>query len=579
MNGSSGAGQSREVVTAGQRARRSAAGPATARARREPTGDHVAGWRWWVLGILCLGLLMTDIDTTVLNVALPTLVRDLNASTNQLQWIVDAYALVFGGLLLTAGSLSDRLGRKWVLVAGLGVFGVGSAFCAYAGSVLPLTLARGGMGIGGAMVMPSSLAIVTNIFKNPVERGRAVGIWSGTAGLGVAIGPLLGGWLLAHFWWGSVFLINVPVAAVTLLASIWLVPNSRDRNAPPSDIVGSVLSVLALGVLLWGIIEAPVHGWTSPDTFGAVTGGVALLALFVVWERHSPHPMLDIGLFAERAFSASIGSLFLVLFALSGALFMFTQYLQFVLGESAFRTGILIAPVSAVLFISSAISSFLVHKLGPRLVIPVGLIIVAVGLWTSADLSVGFAYSAMVWRFVLVGAGIGFVMAPAIDMVLGVVPVERSGVGSATSSAMIQIGGALGVGVLGSVLSTRYQDHLAPLLAGHPIPAEARNAILSSVGGALAVAARAGGHLGDELSHVAKLAFTSGMDLSLIVGACATLAGVLVAALFLPTRLEGLHTPPAPPAADPGAGPGAPPGDDAPASAADGAPGERRDAG
>lgn len=488
-----------------------------------------------MLAVLSFGVLMTDIDMTVLNIALPTLVRDLHTSTAQLQWIVDVYSLVFGGLLLTTGSIADRVGRKWVLLIGFAVFGVGSAGSAYAGGSTELIVARAAMGLGGSMIMPATLSITTNVFHDPRERAKAIGIWSGSAGLGVAAGPLLGGWLLAHFWWGSVFLINLPVAALSLLAAVWLVPDSRDPSAPRPDVIGSVLSIVGLGVLLWGIIEAPVEGWGSATTIGAMSCGIVALAAFAIVEIRSDHPMLPLSFFRNRSFSAPIASVFLVLFALSGALFMFTQYIQFVLGYSAFRTGIFIAPVSLVLFVFSPVATVVVHRFGARLVIPAGLAVVAIGLWTSTGLHAHFSYAQMVWRFMLVGAGVGVVMAPATNMVLGAVPKERAGVGSATNSAMIQVGGALGVAVLGSILSTRYQGRMGSVIAGYKMPDVARHAILSSVGGALVVAQKVGGEVGATLTRIADSSYTSGMALALLVGTFFTIAGVLVAAAFLPS--------------------------------------------
>ncbi len=492
--------------------------------------------RWWVLVVLCLSLLVTGIDQTILNVALPTLVRDLHASTSQLQWIVDAYAVIFAGLLLTAGNLGDRFGARRLLVAGLAVFGAGSAACAFSGSSPALIAARALMGVGGAMLMPATLSIITNVFQEPHERARAVGIWAGTSGLGVAIGPVVGGWLLDHYWWGSVFLVNVPVVAIALAGSLWIVPRMAGRRDSRPDILGTLLSIGGLGTLLWGIIEAPIHGWGATSTLGALGAGALLLAGFVVWELRCDHPMLDVRLFTHRAFAGASASLALALFALSGALFMLTQYLQFVLGNSALRTGLLIAPVSIVMFVAAAAAGLLVRRLGARFLVTGGLAVVAAGLLATSALGLGDAYSQVIWRFLLLGAGIGLVMPPATDAVLGSLPVERAGVGSATNSTMIQVGGALGVGVLGSLLATRYAGRVSAVIAGHHVPPAARQAIVSSLGGALMVADRAGGTLGAALAHVADAAFVSGMSLAMIVGAATAIAGALVALVVLPPR-------------------------------------------
>ena len=266
--------------------------------------------RWWALAVLCVPLLIVSLDNTVLNVVLPTLVRKLHATTSELQWIVDAYALVFGGLMLVAGSLADRVGRKRTFLAGLLAFAAGSTWAAFSGSVGILIAARASMGIGAALIMPSTLAIITTMFADAGERQRALGFWSGTSGAGLALGPIVGGLLLAHFWWGSVFLINVPVALLGALLALPLVPDSRNPRAGGLDSLGSLLSITGLGLLLWAIIEAPVHGWSSALVLGAGAGGIAILVGFVAWERTSSNPMLNLRFFAARRFSAAIHGAF-----------------------------------------------------------------------------------------------------------------------------------------------------------------------------------------------------------------------------------------------------------------------------
>ena len=314
-----------------------------------------------MLAVLCVSLLIVSLDNTILNVALPVIVRTLHASSSSLQWIVDAYAIVFAGLLLVAGSLGDRLGRKWVFMAGLFVFATGSALSAFSGTPDRLIAARAFMGIGGAAIMPSTLSILTNTFTEPHERARAIGIWSGTTGLGVAIGPVAGGWLLAHFWWGSVFLLNVPIAVVGLLCSAPIVPNSKSPDAKRPDPLGAGLSIVGMGLLLWGIIEAPQRSWSSPLIIGAIVAAVAVLAVFAIWERHSSHPMLQVSFFSSRRFSAAMGAMGLVMFALMGGLFLLTQYLQFSLGCTAFQTGLRIAPIAGVLLVIAPLSSAIVR--------------------------------------------------------------------------------------------------------------------------------------------------------------------------------------------------------------------------
>ena len=362
-------------------------------------------WRLATLAVLCVTLLLTSLDTTILNVALPSIVRSLHATSSELQWIVDAYAVVFAGLLLTLGALGDRIGRKWVFMAGLVVFGTGSALAAFSDTPDRLTAARAVMGVGAAALMPCTLSILTNTFAAERERAAAIGIWSGTAGLGVAIGPILGGFLLVRFWWGSVFLINVPIAALGLLASVFLVPNSKNPAAKRSDPMGAVLSIAGFSLLLWGIIEAPDRTWTSPLVLGAFALSAAVLTAFVVWERRSTHPMLPMRFFRSRRYSAAIGSLAMVLFALLGMFFLLTQYLQFFLGFSPLRTGVAIAPIAAVLLVAAPSSVWLVRRVGTKLVVAGGMALIAIGAGVLAGTSVHDGYARAVPAFALIGLG------------------------------------------------------------------------------------------------------------------------------------------------------------------------------
>ncbi len=492
--------------------------------------------RWATLTVLCVTLLLISLDNTILNVALPSVVRALNATSSQLQWIVDAYAVVFAGLLLTFGALGDRVGRKWVFMAGLVVFGAGSALAAWSPTPDRLTAARAVMGIGAAALMPCTLSILTNVFTGEGERARAIGIWSGTAGLGVAIGPILGGFLLVHYWWGSVFLINVPIALVGLVASAFLVPNSRSPRPRRSDPIGAVLSVVGLGMLLWGIIEAPSRTWSSPLIIAALAGSAAIIGLFVVWERHTDHPMLPMRFFGNRRYSAAIAALALVLFALLGLFFLVTQYLQFSLGFSPLRTGLGLAPIALILLVAAPSSVLLARRFGSKPVVAGGLALIAVGLGLLAGTTVHSTYRDCLPWFALIGAGVGLTLAPSTESVMGSLPTSDAGVGSATSDTSMQIGGALGVGVLGTVLNLRYQDFLAPLLAHQPIPTGVENIILGSLGGALTVAGRIPGSSGDALAEAARRGFISGMDLGFVVAAAVVGVAGLIVLVALPNR-------------------------------------------
>jgi len=499
--------------------------------------------RWATLAVLSLSLLVVSLDNTILNVALPAMVRAMHASSSELQWIVDSYAIVFAGLLLVAGSLGDRIGRKWVFMAGLAVFAAGSATSAFSGTPDRLIAARAFMGIGAAAVMPSTLSILTNVFTEPDERALAIGVWSGTTGLGVALGPLAGGWLLARYWWGSVFLVNVPIAVVAIVAALWLVPNSKDRASKHPDPVGASLSIVGMGLLLWGIIEAPTRSWSSPLVLGALAGALGVLTCFAVWERRSTHPMLELSFFRSRRFSAAMGAMGLVIFALMGGLFILTQYLQFSLGYTAFETGWRIAPIAAVLLVAAPLSTVLVRRLGTKPVVFVGMILVATGLGLLSRVTVHGTYLDAMPAFFLMGSGTGLAFAPCTEAVMGSLPLDRTGVGSATNSAALQTGGALGVGLLGSLLNTRYEARLTPTLLRHAVPGSVAHVITGSLGGALAVAQQAGASLGPQLAAAARGAFVSGMDLAVGVGAVVVAVAALVVLAVLPNRGRSTRSP------------------------------------
>ena len=491
--------------------------------------------RWWALAVLCVPLLIVSLDNTVLNVVLPTLVRKLHATTSELQWIVDAYALVFGGLMLVAGSLADRVGRKRTFVAGLLAFAAGSTWAAFSGSVGLLIAARASMGIGAALIMPSTLSIITNTFTDRGERQRALGFWSATSGAGVALGPIVGGLLLAHFWWGSVFLINVPVALLGVLFAVPLVPDSRDPEAKRMDSGGSALSIVGLGLVLWAIIEAPVHGWSSGLVLGVGAGGLAVLAGFVTWELSSSHPMLDLRFFVARRFSAAVMCNGLLAFGLYGSLFVLTQFLQFQLGYSPLQAGLRVLPAAGAIAIAAPLSSVLVGRAGAKLTVAAGLLVAAAGLWQVSGASVATTYGGAVAGMVMIGVGAGLVIPSATGSVMGSLPSAHTGVGSATNGSFMQVGGALGVAVVGSLLSTRYQHRISGALAPYHVPHAVEETIRGSLGGALGAVKQIGGTTGQLLARLAHSAFISGMGLGLLAAAIVALAGALFALLALPS--------------------------------------------
>jgi EmrB/QacA subfamily drug resistance transporter len=514
--------------------------PAGARRTRDHTAtpaSQTSPRRWAALAVLCVSLLVVSLDNTVLNVVLPTLVRKLHATDSQLQWIVDVYVLVFGGLMLVAGSLADRVGRKRTFIGGLAAFAAGSTWAAFSGSVGMLIAARASMGIGAALIMPSTLSIITNTFTDRGERQRALGVWSGTSGAGVALGPIVGGLLLAHFWWGSVFLINVPIVAVGLGFAIALVPDSKNPAAAPPDAAGSLLSIVGLGLVLWAIIEAPVHGWTSAIVLGAGIGGLAILCAFVAWERTSTHPMLNLAFFRRRSFTAPMISVAVLMFGLMAALFVLTQFLQFQLGYTPLQAGVRTLPAAGAIAVVAPLSTGLVRRLGVKLTVVAGLLLTAIGLWQISGASVTTSYSGVLPGMILLGCGAGLVMPAAVGAVMGSLPSEHTGVGSATNGTFVQVGGAMGVAVVGSLLSTRYEHRMTIALAGRHVTHAVQQTILGSLGGALSVVKEIGGVTGALLGHVARLAFMSGMDLGLTVAAGVALFGAALAALVIPSRI------------------------------------------
>ncbi|HUP14730.1 MAG TPA: DHA2 family efflux MFS transporter permease subunit [Acidimicrobiia bacterium] len=487
--------------------------------------------RWWTLGVMALSLLVIGLDNTILNVALPTLVRELGASASQLQWMVDAYILVFAGLLLTMGAIGDRFGRKRALSIGLLLFGLGSLGAAFSGSANMLIATRAAMGIGGALIMPSTLSIITNVFSG-AERGRAIAAWAAVSGLGIVGGPVLGGWLLEHFWWGSVFLVNVPIVLVAVLAGYFLVPESKDPNATPLDPVGAGLSIAGLSALVYAIIEAPANGWTDPLILAGFAIAALLLGWMVWWELRTPHPMLQMSFFRNPRFSAASASITLVFFAMFGTVFLIAQYLQFVLGFSPFEAGLRVMPV-ATLIVAAPLSARLTEKLGSKIVVTTGLVIVAIALTVISGVEVDGGYGRVALALSIMGFGMGMTMAPATDSIMGSLPLAKAGVGSAMNDTTRQVGGALGVAVLGSVLASTYSAAMTPLVTALPSPAA--ELALDSVGGAARVAAEIG-EAGAALVRAAASAFVDGMGNAAFVAAGVALAGAVVSAVFLPSR-------------------------------------------
>ena len=487
-----------------------------------PTIEASYRRRWLVLAVLCLSILLLVVSNMALNVALPTLGRQLHAGTSALAWIVDVYVLCFAGLLLPAGTVGDRYGRKGTLQCGLVVFIVAATAGAFATGAWQLVLARAAMGIGAALVMPGTLSILASVFP-PAERHRAIAIWASVAGGSVAISITWSGAMLEQFWWGSLFLGMAVVAAVALVAGWRLLPTSRHPGQARLDPAGAVLSVLGVTGLLYGFIQAPDYGWTAPRILVGFGVGVAGLAGFVVWERRIQQPMLDIGFFAQRRFgfgSLAIGAAY---FALFGMYFVFTQYLQLVRGYSPLAAGLCALPAGLAQFAVANLAKPLAARYGFRPVLTGGLAGSAAGLAVLAASSTG----SPVWWFEaglgLLGAGIGLAMPPATGAIMSSLPPHKAGAGSAVNDLVRELGGAFGIGVLGSLTLAQYRDRLAPALASHPMAAA------DSVRAGLAQALVAGGGPGSPLGVAARHAYAAGLDLGMLAGAgCAAVAAVVV---------------------------------------------------
>jgi EmrB/QacA subfamily drug resistance transporter len=504
--------------------------------------------RWAILAVLCLSLLIIVMDNTILNVAIPSLIRDLGASNSELQWIVDSYVLVFAGLLLTTGSLSDRFGRKGALQLGIVLFGIGSVAAALSESALQLIVTRAFMGIGGALIMPATLSILTNVFRDPRERGRAIAVWAGFAGLGVAIGPMTGGLLLEHFSWHSVFWVNIPIGLLALVLGAFLVPTSRDPRPRRPDPLGALLSIVGLGGLVLAIIEVPSKGWSDPIVLiGFAAGGAALIA-FVLWERFTPNPMLDVTVFANPRFSAASATITILFFALFGSLFLMTQYWQLVHGYSALEAGIRLLPHALTMMIVAPLSARIVERTGTKRVVLVGLGLVTTGVLLLSTIEPDTPYAVVISFFVVMSIGMGMTMAPATESVMGALPPAKAGVGSAINDTTRQVGGALGVAVIGSVVSGAYAGRIGDLGQRIGLDASASEASADSLGGAQRVAATLGDG-GAALFDGANQAFVDALSIGLRISALVIMAAIVIVWRYLPARAADVTAPAAEPRA------------------------------
>lgn len=479
--------------------------------------------RWWALAAIIVAVLTIGFDATILNVALATLAADVHATNSQLQWMVDAYVLVFAGLMLPAGALADRYGRKRLMLIGLALFGLASVAAALTHNAGQLIAIRALMGIGAAILTPVTLAVLPVIFREE-ERAKAIAFAAMGMGLGVPLGPLVGGYLLRHFWWGSIFLVNVPVAALALCAVAALVPESRDPAARPVDLTGGLLSTVGLVLFVYGIIEAPDRGWSDPLVTASLAIGAVVLATFAYQQRRTRYPMIDLALFRSARFGWGSVVATLASFALFGLLFVFPQYLQVVRGNDALGTGVRLLPMMAGLIVSSRLAERLVTLAGNKVPAALGMAVIAAGLAWGATTHLSTGYGVVAAWLAIIGLGMGLTLTPAMHAVLTALPDEKTGVGTGISMTLRQVGGALGVAILGSVLANAYSDRL---------PASAPPVAHDSVAAAAVAAAR----LHDPALLLAgQVAYLHAMDVVLVVCAAVALAGATIAALRLPAR-------------------------------------------
>jgi EmrB/QacA subfamily drug resistance transporter len=499
---------------------------------------HVYANRWKILVVLCLSLMVIMIANGSLNVALPQLADDLDASASSLQWMVDAYSLVFAGMLFTAGTIGDRFGRKLVLQGGMVLFLAGAVFATFSNSAGQVIGARAVMGLAAAFVMPSTLSLLTNVFPAE-ERPRAIAAWAGIAAGGAALGPPISGFLVEHFGWGSVFLINVPLLAFAIVAGRILLPESKDPGEHRIDVPGALLSVLGIGALVYAIIEAPEEGWLSAHTLVFFAVAAAALIGFVARERTAAEPMFDLTLLRNPRFNVASLGIALCFFAMFGVMFLLTQYLQLVLGFSPFHAGLIMLPMPMIMMVLAPQAPKLVQRFGITRVVQTGLASVALGLVILSTLSPSSHGWAIYFPLVPMMAGMSVTMSPFTAMIMTSVPPERAGMGSATNDTTRELGGALGVAVLGSVATTHFRSSSSDAIAG--IPESAREQARSGIAGALQAARDVPGEAAGRLVADARQAFTDGLGIAAIVAAGVVLATAVVASVVLgrtPARVQ-----------------------------------------
>jgi len=497
--------------------------------------------RWAILAVLCTSLMIVIIGNTALNVAIPTLSRELGAGTSELQWMVDAYGLVFAGLLFTAGTLGDRFGRKGALQIGLVGFLIGTTLASTADTASVVIAARAIMGMSAAFIMPSTLSILTNVFPAH-ERPKAIAVWAGISGAGAAVGPISSGFLLEHFYWGAVFLVNVPMILLALVAGAILLPKSKDPEESPLDFLGAFLSIVGLVALVYSIIEGPSHGWLSGESFTTFGIAIVALALFAFWESKAKSPMLDLRLFKDRRFSVASGGMTLTFFAMFGTFFLVAQYFQLVLGYSPLKSGLLQLPMAFIMMAIAPQMPKLVGRFGAHRTVPVSLGLIAVGMAVFSQVQTDSSLVLIYCSIIPLAAGMASTMTPLTTLIMSSVPLGKAGVGSAMNDTTRELGGALGVAVLGSVVTSRYTSSLSPALVG--LPAQARSVAESGLAGALGVASKLPGAAGEQLANAAKSSFVDGISSAALVATGVVILAAIAAWFLLPSHFGTQATSP-----------------------------------
>jgi EmrB/QacA subfamily drug resistance transporter len=508
-----------------------------------PEAAAIHARRWWTLSVLCLSLLIIFVGNTTLNVAIPDLSRDLHATTSELQWVVASYSLVFAGLLFSAGAIGDRFGRKGVLQLGLAGFLVSSLLAAASHDMTQLIACRVLMGASAALIMPATLSILVNIFP-PGERAKAIAIWAATAGAAGVIGPVGSGWLLGHFWYGSVFLVNVPIVLLALVGGHFLVPKSRDPEQGRLDPVGAVLSIIGISTLVFALIQAPDAGWTSAEALGAFGIAIVTLTLFVAWELHVDVPMLDMHYFRNPAFSTGTGGLILVFLAMSGLMFLNMQYFQLVLGYTPLSAALRFLPMAPIMILVSPQTPRLAARFGTKRVVASGMLLVATGLFMFRGIALDTQYLYILAAIIPLVTGMALVMSPMTAAIMSAVPSRRAGAGSAMNDASRELGSALGVAVLGSIAASHFSGVIDPLVA--KLPAGVQTTASSSLSGALQTAAHLPGAAGRALTLGADQAFIGGIHLAVTVGAVLAVIAAIAVLRYLPAHIApdgAMHSP------------------------------------